>query len=124
MHGTNYLRWNPTREVEELVIMVEPRTTESLLQDISEIESHLSGDTIRNFKSVRPFNPSGHYNTEWVQFHLDIELRTSGDVIWQKLNGLINSGILHLLAARLRRDSPYRSQLTPSIQDLLWEQDW
>ncbi|OLP85951.1 hypothetical protein AK812_SmicGene33003 [Symbiodinium microadriaticum] len=47
----------------------------ALAKDITEIESHLSGETIRNFKSVRPFNPSGHYNTEWVQFHLDVELR-------------------------------------------------
>ena len=87
----NYLRWNPAREVEELVPMVESRTTDSLLQDISEIESHLSGETIRNFKSVRPFNPSGHYNTEWVQFHLDIELRTSGDIMWTKLHQLGHS---------------------------------
>ncbi|OLP78151.1 hypothetical protein AK812_SmicGene41706 [Symbiodinium microadriaticum] len=98
----NYLRWNPETQQEELVPQVESRTTESILADLKVIEDLISGTTIRHFGSVRPFRQ--HYETSWVQFTLEIELRTDGDLLWKHFNALINSSVLHLLAARLRRD--------------------
>ena len=94
----NYLRWNPETQQEELVPQVESRATEQILDDLKVIETLISGTTIRHFGSVRPFRQ--HYETSWVQFTLEIELRTDGDLLWKHFNALINSSVLHLLAAR------------------------
>ncbi|CAE7499118.1 unnamed protein product, partial [Symbiodinium sp. CCMP2456] len=110
----NYLQWNPESQAEELVPRVESRSTESLLQDLDEIEKLISGTTIRHFGSVRPFRQQ--YETSWVQFVLEIELRTDGDRLWKHFNALINCAVLHLLAARLRRDRPVLSGLAKSLQ--------
>ena len=114
----NYLRWNPETQQEELVPQVESRTTESILADLKVIEDLISGTTIRHFGSVRPFRQ--HYETSWVQFTLEIELRTDGDLLWKHFNALINSSVLHLLAARLRRDRPIPSWIAQSLQHFLW----
>ncbi|CAE7286698.1 unnamed protein product, partial [Symbiodinium necroappetens] len=106
----NYLRWNPETQKEELVPQVESRTTGQILEDLQAIENLINGTTIRHFGSVRPFRQ--HYETSWVQFTLEIELRTDGDILWKHFNALINSSVLHLLAARLRRDRRIPSGIT------------
>ena len=114
----NHMRWCPTKQDLVLTEKTESQSTEEILKQIGELEDMISGDSIRTFKSLKHLRES--YQTEWVQFLVEIQLRGPGDRLWTIFNGLIGSAALHLLAARLRRDRYPLSGLAQSIQTQLW----
>ena len=114
----NHMHWCPTKQDLVLTEKTESQSTEEILKQIGELEDMISGDSIRTFKSLKHLRES--YQTEWVQFLVEIQLRGPGDRLWTIFNGLIGSAALHLLAARLRRDRYPLSGLAQSIQTQLW----
>ncbi|CAE7703853.1 unnamed protein product [Symbiodinium sp. CCMP2592] len=114
----NYMHWCPTKQELVLTERTESRSTEELLNMIQEMEELITGDSIKTFKSMRQLRES--YQTEWVQFLVEIQLRGPGDKLWTIFNDLIGSAALHLLAARLRRDRHPYSGLAQSIQAQIW----
>ena len=96
----------------------ESQSTEEVMTKIGEMEALITGDSIKNFKSIRQLRES--YQTEWVQFLIEVQIRGPGDRFWTILNELIGSAALHLLAARLRRDRHPFSGLAQSVQAQLW----
>ena len=96
----------------------ESQSTEEVIAKISELETLVTGDSIKNFKSIRQLRES--YQKEWAQFLREIQIRGAGDRLWTIFTELIGSAALHLLAARLRRDRCPFSGLAQSIQAQLW----
>eukprot|EP00439_Symbiodinium_sp_Y106_P084268 s523_g25.t1 len=61
---------------------------------ISELETLVTGDSIKNFKSIRQLRES--YQKEWAQFLREIQIRGAGDRLWTIFTELIGSAALHL----------------------------
>ena len=95
----NHMHWCPVKQDLVLTEMMESQSTEEIMT--RELETLISGETIKTFKSMRHLRES--YQTEWVQFLIGTQIRGPGDRLWTIFNGLIGSAALHLLAARLRR---------------------
>ncbi|CAE7641710.1 unnamed protein product [Symbiodinium sp. CCMP2592] len=114
----NYMHWCPIKQELVLTERQESRSTEEILTMIQEMEELITGDSIKNFKSMRQLRES--YQTDWVQFLVEVQLRGPGDKLWTIFNDLIGSAALHLLAARLRRNRYPYSGLAQSIQAQVW----
>ncbi|CAE7801797.1 unnamed protein product [Symbiodinium sp. CCMP2592] len=114
----NYMHWCPIKQELVLTERQESRSTEEILTMIQEMEELITGDSIKNFKSMRQLRES--YQTDWVQFLVEVQLRGPGDKLWTIFNDLIGSAALHLLAARLRRNRYRYSGLAQSIQAQVW----
>ena len=114
----NHMHCCPAKQDLVLTEKTESQSTEEALTKISELETLVTGDSIKNFKSIRQLRES--YQAEWVQFLLEIQIRGPGDRLWTIFTELIGSAALHLLAARLRRDRRPFSGLAQSVQAQLW----
>ena len=69
-------------------------TEEVIAKKISELETLVTGDSIKNFKSIRQLRES--YQKEWAQFLREIQIRGAGDRLWTIFTELIGSAALHL----------------------------
>ena len=114
----NHMHCCPAKQDLVLTEKTESQSTEEVLTKISELETLVTGDSIKNFKSIRQLRES--YQAEWVQFLLEIQIRGPGDRLWTIFTELVGSAALHLLAARLRRDRRPFSGLAQSVQAQLW----
>ena len=59
----NHMHWCPTKQDLVLTEKMESRSTEEVLNKIGELEQLITGDSIKNFKSIRQLRESSGYNS-------------------------------------------------------------
>ena len=95
----NHMHWCHVPQDLVLTEKTESQSTEEVIaKKISELETLVTGDSIKNFRSIRQLRES--YQTEWVQFLLEIQIRGPGDRLRSISTELIGSAALHLLISR------------------------
>ena len=59
----NHMDWCPTKQDLVLTEKMESRSTEEVLNKIGELEQLITGDSIKNFKSIRQLRESSGYSS-------------------------------------------------------------
>ena len=100
----NHMHCCPAKQDLVLTEKTESQSTEEVLTKISELETLVTGDSIKNFKSIRQLRES--YQAEWVQFLLEIQIRGPGDRLWTIFTELVGSAAAPPLGCKATSGSP------------------